>query len=414
VARLGEILVELAACNEGQIQQGLENQVIFGGRLGTNLLDLGSLTEEALAHGLQRRYGRPCLHGNLRLDPAALPLLKPEMVDRLEVLPYIVQDRKLAILVCDPGDLAALDEVAFATGRRIHPIVVPQARMWALMRKHYRLDRQLRGIEPSGRPRLAGPSSPPIPEREAGPDLMDQAEFEALYARRVEPPTLGAPAEEIVDLVEEVVAGTVAEHDAREAVLAAMRHESAGHAPPPVFTPQPGAFPVAPAPEPSPLGFSEAARFLDGVADRSAIAHTVLRHARSHFERAVLLTVHRGALSGWEGLGPELDRGSIRRLRLPLGVPGVFDTVVRSRAHFLGPLQKTEANLRFLRALGGGVPRNAFVVPILALERVVNVLYADNGRGGVVETAAVGELLILATKIAGSYDALLRRTLRPA
>jgi hypothetical protein len=39
----------------------------------------------------------------------------------------------------------------------------------------------------------------------------------------------------------------------------------------------------------------------------------------------------------------------------------------------------------------------------------VNVLYADNGRGGLVEGADLGELLILANKIAQTYAALLKR-----
>jgi hypothetical protein len=106
-----------------------------------------------------------------------------------------------------------------------------------------------------------------------------------------------------------------------------------------------------------------------------------------------------------EGVGAE----AVRRLRLPLGSPGIVDTVVRTRAHFLGPIPKTEANVLLLKRLGGGVPANALVLPILARGRVVNVFYADAGRGGLVDAGAVGELLILATRISQSYEALLAR-----
>ena len=414
--RLGEILVELQACSEVEVRQGLENQVIFGGRLGTNLLEIGAITEEELAHGLGRRHGRPCLYGNLSIDPAARPMLGPELVDRLEAVPYIVQDRKLAVLVCNPDDLAVLDELAFATGKRIHPIVVPEARMWALMRRFYNVERHLRGLDlpvPAGRrpPPAAGT---PAKQDQVGHDLMDEADFESLYGRVVAaapaaaPPDAAPPPEEpvveLTDLLEPVPEA------AREALLAALSQESAGHAPRPTFTPpQPMPAVRIPEPEPSPLAFGEALRFLDGVADRQAIAHTVLRYARSHFKRAVLLTVQRGAAAGWEGLGEGLDPQAVRRLQLALGGPGVLQTVVASQAHFLGPLQKTEQNLRFLKGLGGGAPRNAFVLPLLALGRVVNVLYLDNGCGGLVDASDVGELLILASKIAQSYDTLVRR-----
>jgi hypothetical protein len=39
----------------------------------------------------------------------------------------------------------------------------------------------------------------------------------------------------------------------------------------------------------------------------------------------------------------------------------------------------------------------------------VNVFYADNGRGGMVDAGDLGELLILATRIAQGYEALLGR-----
>jgi hypothetical protein len=135
----------------------------------------------------------------------------------------------------------------------------------------------------------------------------------------------------------------------------------------------------------------------------------VLRYARSRFRRAVLLTVNRGIAQGWSGLGEGLTAERVSKIRLALGAPGIVDTVARTQAHFLGPLTKTEANIRLLKQLGGGVPQNALLVPILALGRVVNLFYADDGRGGTVDAGGVGELLILATRISHSYDALVAR-----
>jgi hypothetical protein len=181
-----------------------------------------------------------------------------------------------------------------------------------------------------------------------------------------------------------------------------------GHVAPTRFVPPPAPA-RAPEPEPSLVSFQEALSLLAGVDDRHAIARTVLRYARTKFKRAVLLTVQRGEARGWAGLGEKLTPQQVARLRLKLDGPGVVAMVVGARAHFLGPLPKTEANVRLLKLLGGGVPSNAFLVPILALGRVVNVLYADNGKGGQVASGDLGELLILATKIAQSYDVLLAR-----
>lgn len=455
--RLGEILVKEGACTPEAVRDALKNQIIFGGRLGTNLLEVRAVKEEALAHALGRQHALPALSGDLRLDVGATGLLAAEVADRCDAIPYILADRRLAVLVVDPRDLSSLDEVAFATGKAVHPIVVPEARVWALLKQTYGVDRHLRGIDVA----FASLRSPPAGERERGPppegrgepvqgaDLMAEGDFETLYAKPTvpgaappvpappaapAPPERGAtpfggrapgapppappvppvPRDEVIDLTD-LLEPAPAEPAAAPPPLAPQA--------PPALVPEvlaalsqvPGRAPGPAAPrrreepEPSPLGFDEAVRFLEGVDDRDAIAKTVLRYARSRFRRAVLFTVHRGAARGWAGLGEKLGAAAVRGMSLPLGSPGIVDTVVKTRSHFLGPIPKTEANVRLLKALGGGVPGNALLVPILALGRVVNVLYADAGKGALVDGSGVGELLILATRISNSYEALLER-----
>jgi hypothetical protein len=246
-------------------------------------------------------------------------------------------------------------------------------------------------------------------------DLMDEAAFNALYEpaaselppaataiSRPEPePEPAPPSSEAADAFRRALVST-------EEVMNALQVDAWRSMGPGSQRVRPELAPGA-VPEVPPLSFDEAVRELAGVADRNAIARVVLRCARARLRRAVLLTVRDRFADGWEGLGEGLDWQVVARLRVPLDEPGLFRTVVTSRAHFLGPLQKTAANVRFLRALGGGAPRNAFALPILARGRVVNVLYADEGRGRLVDPDGIADLLILATRIAQSYDVLLSR-----
>jgi hypothetical protein len=418
---LGEILASQRACTQDALRDALQNQVIFGGRLGTNLLEIQGVTEEALARALGRQHALPTLFGEMSLDPAAIALIGPEVADRYDVVPYALADRRLALLVVDPKNLAMLDEVAFAAGKEVHPIVVPEARVWALLREAYGVERHLRGIDvdfgrPQGHRKAEAPAAAPS-AAETGADLMDEGAFDAIYGKvgatpgAPAEPRAVAPADDVIDLVEYL--GSVTPAPLPPQAPAPLRPEVAaalsarpGHAPPQRLVRPP---PRREEPEPSPLGFDEAIRFLEGVDERNAIARTVLRYARSKFRRALLLTVQRGAAHGWSGLGENLGADRVRRIQLALGSPGIVDTVVRTRSHFLGPIPRTEANIRLLKALGGGVPKNALLVPILAIGRVVNVFYADAGKGGLVDSGGVGELLILATRIAKSYEALLAR-----
>lgn len=400
MARLGEILVSRGSVPGEKVREAAEGQVIYGGRLGTNLLEMGAVTEEDLAQALAQQHGCPGLWGEIGSQLRAMELLQADLVDRLEAVPLRLDGRRLSVMFRDPRDLARVDQVAFATGKEVRPVVVAESRLWWLMRRHYALHRPMRGVE-----LLASRAPPdlrsPGPAAPTGPDLMDEAEFAALYERlpaqqaRV-PAAPGGPAGR--DGFQGKLVST-------EEVLAALQvevEETSERTVP--------AIGLAPsAEEPAPLAFEEAVRALEGVADRDAIARVVLRCARSRFRRAVLLTVRGAEADGWEGLGEGLSPQTVARIHASCRQPGVFQTVVGSQAHFLGPLQKTDANIRFLRALGGGAPRNSFAMPILARGQVVNLLYADNGRGQLVDPDGVGELLILATKITRSYDVLLSR-----
>jgi hypothetical protein len=453
-SRLGEILVKEGACSDEAVRDALKNQIIFGGRLGTNLLEIQAVSEEALSRALGKQHALPYVYGPQVLDPAAVALVTAEIADRYDAIPMLVKGRRLALIVVDPRNLAMLDEFAFVTGKAVHPVVAPEARIWALLRETYGVDRHLRGIDVDfarlkGRIDVARgvPAATPDPEAAPQGDLMDEGEFSALYAKQAAarppaalarpppaaplpaaapspPPPAAAvagpppPPDDVIELTEllepaEAEAWTVppppagpprVSPEVAAQVLAAL-DQAPGHAPPARLAVPP----PRPAPEPSPLTFAEAVRFLEGVAERDAIARTVLRYARSKFRRAVLLTVHRGVAHGWAGLGEKLGPDAVRHIHLALGQPGILDTVAKAQAHFLGPIPKTESNIRLLKALGGGVPGNALLVPILAMGRVVNLFYVDNGKGGTVDSGDVGELLILATRIAKSYDALLGR-----
>jgi hypothetical protein len=422
--RLGEILVLNGACSEDLVHQALQHKAIFGGRIGTNLLELGAISEETLASVLGRQTGVPALCGDLPPDPRALQLLDRRLAARWDVVPYLLADRKLAVLARDPLDLTMLDEVAFATGKAVSAFVVPEARVWETLVRAYGIDREHRGLAPAGQPaptpaaEAAAPAQPPA-------DLIDEAEFQGIYGQLAGvTPVPGAVASvgagradelELLEPLDEAADGRAQPQvavppltlEVMEALTAAP-----GHAPPPslgfqrsTFLPGEGGRLV----EPSPLSFAEAFRFLEGVQDRETIGRTVLRYARSRFERAVLLTIKASEARGWAGLGAGLTAEAVHRLRLRLGEPGVVDTVVRTRGPIIGPLARTPANIRLLKGLGGGVPRNAVLMPVLALGRVVNVLYADAGRGREVDPVDLGELVILASRIAQSYDHLLAR-----
>jgi len=355
--RLGDLLIEMKLCTPEAVRFALENQAILGGRLGTNLLDLGLVAEPDLAKALQAHYGIPCLHGPIEISQETLEAVPRELVDRYEVVPYAVNDRKLTLLVCDPRDFPALDAVAFAVGKSIRPLVAPQVRIWALMRQYYGLERELRGI---------------------------QVDFDSMgpVQRPSSPRQAPAP---------EVAPRSLPETPIDEAELAALLQER---------------MPDGARPPASARDIAEMGRFLD-QGTGGDVLRALLSNATARYRRAIILSVYPGnpgVAVGWQGQGEGVDGGDARRVIVPLRGESIIDQAVSYRAPVLGPLPWNEANRKLIEDLGGGGPRDVLVVPILVFGRAMAVLYVDDGPGQTIEDD-VDAILLLAGKAGRMLEA---------
>ena len=253
-------------------------------------------------------------------------------------------------------------------------------------------DAQLDRSEPGMRATQPSPALTPIRPRQPPPE---EEELESLPEDAI---LQELPADAITEPVQ----------------LAAAALESPGASEPPlsaVAWDDVAAPPHAPVRDETPLDFKQAIRALEGVSDRDAIAHIVLRASRSKAARALLLQVQGGVALGWDGLGEGTEHA--RQVAMPLATESAFSLVVKTRSHYMGPLQKTPANIRFLATLGKKVPLSALIFPILHRGRVSHMLYLDNGHKRQAPTD-VGEMLILSQRIGQTVEALVERKRKTA
>jgi hypothetical protein len=132
-----------------QLQEAIQHQVLYGGRLGTSLFELGFITEERLTDALARAKGVPA--ADLRaLQPEALSLVPKRIAQRFKVFPWRVRGKTLFLGMVDPGDHAAVAEVGYSLGHIVRPLVVPEFRMVQLLRDHYGIDERWRFADTHG------------------------------------------------------------------------------------------------------------------------------------------------------------------------------------------------------------------------------------------------------------------------
>jgi hypothetical protein len=149
-------------------------------------------------------------------------------------------------------------------------------------------------------------------------------------------------------------------------------------------------------------------KILAEVEDRNDISRIVLGFAQGFFKRSLLFTVRGDTLFGWDGRGPGINTKMVESIMLPLKETSVFQLVNTTMSFFLGPLPPGPVNERFLKILGGQTPNNAFIMPVVVNEKVVYILYGDNGEGEFVPVNAP-EVQILAYQIPTALETLIKR-----
>ncbi len=142
---LARILKERGLVNEEQLEQAIQHQVLYGGRLGTSLLELGFVTEEGLVQGLSRLYGMPAATVDPReITPASVALLPKSLAARFKVFPWKLKGKTLFLLMRDPHDHSAIARISLSQGYIVKPLVVSEFRMVQLLRDHYGIDERWR------------------------------------------------------------------------------------------------------------------------------------------------------------------------------------------------------------------------------------------------------------------------------
>jgi len=136
--RLLDLLVREELVTPDQARQAAEEQLRTGLSLPTVLGRLELLGADQLLAVLSRKFGIPII--NLRRFPVAEPviqLVRKEIVDKHQVFPVRRVNQTLTLAVSDPTEMAAIDDVQFATGLHVVPVLASEAEIREAIACHY-------------------------------------------------------------------------------------------------------------------------------------------------------------------------------------------------------------------------------------------------------------------------------------
>ena len=353
---LGEMLVEAGLLTRAQLEMTLKSQAISGGRLETNLIMLGYLTEEDLARFVSQKLELPCATAEqlMSVSPEIINLIPTEVADRYKVIPLGRDKKRLTLAMLDPADLSAIDAIAFITGYYIIPMVAPELHLALALDNYYgikqderyshliKMGKEFPGtnnqVEPEGKT-FKKPEEIEFSPPQQNDEIFDIKEFMASATEMVTPEPL-------------FTNQVILEHGETElAVAAADTHP-----------------------------IESVAEKLAEAKDREEIAEIITTYLGQEFNRVGLFLIKGTVFEGWKERLNNSAYPDIENLRLPLDEPSVLKVVNDGRSFYLGPIPETPGNARLLAGIGGGMPPSALLIPLMMMGRVVAIIYVEGGN----------------------------------
>ena len=397
----GKYLLKKAIVSPDQLEEATQALVLVGGRLGTNLVELGHLGMDELDRHLADHLGVPAppkdwLEGP---SPAAVAAVPGPLRKRHQILPLALEDRTLHMALANPWDADAVDEVAFATGLTIKTYVLSEVHLEYLRERHLGVPRERRfaHIEPhwAMKPRKRKGGRRVLQEGSAAAAEREEAErHREEFGIR--------PLGEQEELIDDGTFTSLHENwkithpsDTEELELVTEVSEGEDESP----APQPPLRALTP---------GEVARLEAEIAaapDREVIALHALRIALHHASAAAIFVVHRGVIRGYRAAGADIAE-HIEGLLVPVASPSLLSQAVAQGIGFRGAPPEAGIDQQIFRALGRSDAVDVAILPVRIRDRVVNLLYVDNGPEVLAESS-IAALSSLCECIATAYGRLI-------
>jgi HEAT repeat protein/type II secretion system (T2SS) protein E len=369
---LAKYLVDHNLVSPGQMDDILQRQVVFGGSVDTNVLELGLLDEQILTQALSAIHRLPVATRELlsKRDPRMINLFPARLAKKHQVVPVTMSGRSAFVLSSARIHPLVIEEIGFMLSLAVKTHMVCEARLQGFLQKWFRVE-----IEPRYSVLVDRLGKFDIKPDQATPDKSEtQISEEELPAASGQAPAIDrAKVEKVLDHIRAA--------DRKE--LAMREKARSGR-----------------------ITLREATRICMQANQRDEIIDSTLRFARQFSSYVALFIVNDDSILGWDAVGGDNASETIKKVRVSAGRSSVLTTVLQTRAYYLGAIPESVGNNELLQAIERPRPRNVFVVPITLKNRLVGLLYGDSGqrpiRGG-----RLVELLVFTSRLSSAFEQLI-------
>ena len=136
--RLGDLLVENNKITEDQLKAALAKQKQSGFRIGDILVSEGMLTEEDIISVLEIQLGiQRAFLDFISVEEKAVKSIPESLANKYNLIPVYIKNGKLCVVMADPLNLFALDDIKMVSGYEIEPMIATEAEIKKAISKYY-------------------------------------------------------------------------------------------------------------------------------------------------------------------------------------------------------------------------------------------------------------------------------------
>lgn len=323
-------------------------------KLGTHLVELGFIGTDQLSLALSRQMGVPAAlerHFS-RANPAVLATLKASLAVRYLAVPLAASrsgSKQVVAAMAAPLDMLTVDDLSFALGARVEPLVAAEIVVARNIRRLYGAD-----VNIKSRKSLVMPAQTPVPglvQRLPHPAALTPAPAAQSASKRTWPAT--GPAMSLEDAIHRL---TLARH-------------------------------------------------------REQLADIVVDFMRGYLGCGMVFMVRDGQARVWRGFAPGIQEAAIETIAFPVSMPSCFQLAHDSRTSFRGPAPAEGRKLQrqIWKYLHCEEPAEVGVVPVQVKNRVLNLVYAHTADGGPLPEGPFADLQALCAAVSSSYVRMIQK-----
>ena len=134
---LGDILIENGLISEEQLAQALAEQKMSKDKLGRILVRRGYISDDQLLEVLEFTLGIPRVQiSRMEINPETVKLLPTNIISKYRILPLSVNQGRMTLIMADPLNFQAIDDVRILTGLDVVPVMASERELESAIQQY--------------------------------------------------------------------------------------------------------------------------------------------------------------------------------------------------------------------------------------------------------------------------------------